>query len=111
MAGIRGELALALKSSLQAAEHFIEGGGQLAQLVIRLQVDAPGQVAFADLAGSLGDGFDGTHGAVRQPVAAEHGQCQQTQPGQDQGGQQTAQLVTGIQRAAQQQVDSLVAAD
>ena len=72
--GVGHELALLLERGLEPSDHPVQRRGQQAQLVVRLDVDAPAQVAFADPPGRLGDLLDRPEGPVRQEYPADAGQ-------------------------------------
>jgi hypothetical protein len=68
------ELALLLDGVLEPSDHPVQRRRQAAQLVVRLDVDAPAEVALADAPGRLGDLLDRLEGPVGQEEAADAGQ-------------------------------------
>ncbi len=93
MAGVGDEAALTVERGLQAGEHLVEGAGQLGELIASLEVDAAAEVALADGVRGPGDSLDRAHGTVGQQQSAEEGNNQHTQAPEEQGDDETVQLI------------------
>ena len=70
--GLGDELLARVVEPLQLALHVVEGGGELAELVVRVGLDAVGEVAARDLARGALEPLDAQRQRARHEVAAEH---------------------------------------